>query len=120
MQYLVPLWDGGGTVPVEMGVVRRLVARGHAVTVLGDPTLADEAAAASRTLASPRASYCRTRPRAKAAASPGTTGPRSASISGPRTSTTARNRPSLEEKWLSSVCCVTPAAAATSASRTSS
>ena len=46
MQYLVPLWDGGGTVPVEMGVVRRLVARGHAVTVLGDPTLADEAAAA--------------------------------------------------------------------------
>lgn len=40
MHYLVALWDGGGTVPVEIGVVRRLVDRGHSVTVLGDPTLA--------------------------------------------------------------------------------
>ncbi|MFD2091401.1 nucleotide disphospho-sugar-binding domain-containing protein [Blastococcus deserti] len=46
MQYLVALWDGGGTVPVEVGVVRRLVARGHRVTVLGDPTLAPDVAAA--------------------------------------------------------------------------
>ena len=46
MQVLVALWDGGGTVPVEVGVVRRLVARGHTVTVLGDPTLEPDVAAA--------------------------------------------------------------------------
>lgn len=46
MQYLVALWDGGGTVPVEVGVVRRLVARGHRVRVLGDPTLASDVDAA--------------------------------------------------------------------------
>jgi MGT family glycosyltransferase len=46
MHYLVALWDGGGTVPAEIGVVRRLVARGHGVTVLGDPTLAPEVEAA--------------------------------------------------------------------------
>ena len=46
MHHLVALWDGGGTVPVEIGVVRRLVARGHTVTVLADPTLAEESAAA--------------------------------------------------------------------------
>ncbi|MFP5371219.1 MAG: nucleotide disphospho-sugar-binding domain-containing protein, partial [Actinomycetes bacterium] len=34
----------GGTVPVEMGVVRRLLARGHTVTVLADPTVAAEVA----------------------------------------------------------------------------
>jgi MGT family glycosyltransferase len=37
---LVALWDGGGTVPVEIGVVRRLVTRGHQVTVLADPPMA--------------------------------------------------------------------------------
>jgi MGT family glycosyltransferase len=40
MRVLVALWDGGGTVPAELGVVRRLVARGHAVTVLADPPMA--------------------------------------------------------------------------------
>jgi MGT family glycosyltransferase len=45
MHYLVPLWDGGGTVPVELGVVRRLLARGQTVTVLGDPSIEAEAAA---------------------------------------------------------------------------
>ncbi len=44
MHALVTLWDGGGTVPVEMGVVRRLIARGHTATVLADPTLAADAA----------------------------------------------------------------------------
>ena len=39
MRMLVTLWDGGGTVPAELGVVRRLVARGHEVTVLGDPPM---------------------------------------------------------------------------------
>jgi UDP:flavonoid glycosyltransferase YjiC (YdhE family) len=42
MHYLVALWDGGGTVPVEMGVVRRLLARGHTATVLADPTVASD------------------------------------------------------------------------------
>ena len=44
MHHLVALWDGGGTVPVELGVVRRLLARGHTVTVLGDPTIAADVA----------------------------------------------------------------------------
>ena len=46
MHVCAALWDGGGTVPVEMGVVRRLVAAGHTVTVLGDPTLEAGATAA--------------------------------------------------------------------------
>ncbi|WP_409332508.1 glycosyltransferase [Trujillonella humicola] len=45
MNVLVALWDGGGTVPAEVGVVRRLRARGHAVTVLADPTLERDVAA---------------------------------------------------------------------------
>jgi MGT family glycosyltransferase len=36
------MWDGGGNIPPALGIVRRLVARGHAVRVLGDPTLAEE------------------------------------------------------------------------------
>jgi UDP:flavonoid glycosyltransferase YjiC (YdhE family) len=43
---LAALWDGGGTVPAEVGVVRRLVERGHAVTVLADPALERAVAAA--------------------------------------------------------------------------
>lgn len=42
--YLCALFDGGGTVPVELGVVRRLVRRGHQVTVLGEDTMAEEVA----------------------------------------------------------------------------
>ncbi|MFB9643229.1 nucleotide disphospho-sugar-binding domain-containing protein [Agromyces lapidis] len=38
--YLVALADGGGTVPVELGVVRRLVERGHRVTALVDESMA--------------------------------------------------------------------------------
>lgn len=36
-RYLFAQWDGGGSLPPELTVVRRLVAAGHAVTVLGDP-----------------------------------------------------------------------------------
>lgn len=46
MRVLVALWDGGGTVPAELGVVRRLVARGHEVTVLADPPMERSVAAA--------------------------------------------------------------------------
>lgn len=42
-RFLFAVWDGGGNVPPAFGLVRRLVERGHAVHVLGDPTLADEA-----------------------------------------------------------------------------
>ncbi len=52
MHYLVTLWDGGGTVPAEIGVARRLVQRGHTVTVLVDPTVeADAKAPAPRSAA---------------------------------------------------------------------
>lgn len=44
--YLFALADGGGTVPAELGVVRRLVARGHHVSALVDASMADEARAA--------------------------------------------------------------------------
>jgi MGT family glycosyltransferase len=38
-RFLFVTWDGGGNVPPELSVARRLVARGHAVHVLADPTL---------------------------------------------------------------------------------
>jgi len=37
------MWEGGGTVPPEIGLARKLIARGHAVDVLGDPTIEAEA-----------------------------------------------------------------------------
>ncbi|MBH0776746.1 glycosyltransferase family protein [Nocardia bovistercoris] len=40
--YLFALVDGGGTVPPELGMVRRLVQRGHRVTVLADESMAAE------------------------------------------------------------------------------
>ncbi|WP_394823167.1 glycosyltransferase [Pendulispora albinea] len=45
MNYLFALWEGGGNVPPALSLVRKLVARGHAVTVLGDITMAGEARA---------------------------------------------------------------------------
>lgn len=42
-RYLFAMLEGGGTVPPELGLARRLRARGHAVRVIGDPIL--EAAA---------------------------------------------------------------------------
>lgn len=41
--YLFVMWEGGGTVPPMLGIARRLVGRGHRVTVLGDPTIREEA-----------------------------------------------------------------------------
>lgn len=38
--YLFALTDGGGTVPPELGVARRLVTRGHRVRVLADASMA--------------------------------------------------------------------------------
>ncbi|MBI3200684.1 MAG: glycosyltransferase family 1 protein [Myxococcales bacterium] len=45
-RFLLAMWDGGGTVPPELGVAKRLIARGHQVRVLGDPTIEAEAEAA--------------------------------------------------------------------------
>jgi len=45
-RFLFPMWEGGGNVPPELGVARRLVARGHSVAVLADPTIEDAAVAA--------------------------------------------------------------------------
>ncbi|AWB86220.1 glycosyltransferase [Mycetocola zhujimingii] len=41
-RYLFALIDAGGTVPPELGVVRRLVDRGHSVTVLAGESIADQ------------------------------------------------------------------------------
>lgn len=38
-RFLFAMWEGGGTVPPELGIARRLIARRHAVHVLGDPTI---------------------------------------------------------------------------------
>ena len=41
-RYLFALVDGGGNVPPELSAVRRLVERGHLVTVLGEDSVAGE------------------------------------------------------------------------------
>jgi MGT family glycosyltransferase len=43
--FLLVTWDGGGNIPPELCLARKLIARGHRVRVLGDPTLEDEARA---------------------------------------------------------------------------
>jgi UDP:flavonoid glycosyltransferase YjiC (YdhE family) len=48
-QYLFALVDGGGNVPPELHAARRLIERGHAVTVLADDSVASEVAAAGAT-----------------------------------------------------------------------
>jgi hypothetical protein len=44
-RFLLVSWDGGGNIPPELSLSRRLAARGHSVRVLGDPTLEPEARA---------------------------------------------------------------------------
>ena len=48
--YLFALVDGGGTVPPELGVARRLVERGHHVTVLAEDSMFADVVAAGATL----------------------------------------------------------------------
>ena len=47
-RYLFALVDGGGTVPPELAVVRRLVARGHDVIVLAEDSMEAEVRASRR------------------------------------------------------------------------
>lgn len=44
-RFLLTMWEGGGTVPPELGVARRLLQRGHHVHVLADPTIRERAEA---------------------------------------------------------------------------
>lgn len=46
MHVLMATWDGGGTVPVELGVARRLIEAGHRVTVLAEPSMGADVAEA--------------------------------------------------------------------------
>jgi len=39
MRVLLAMWEGGGTIPPELTIARKLIARGHDVRVLGDPTI---------------------------------------------------------------------------------
>jgi UDP:flavonoid glycosyltransferase YjiC (YdhE family) len=45
-RFLFAMWEGGGTAPPELAVVSRLIARGHEVSVLGDPSLSTDVEAA--------------------------------------------------------------------------
>ena len=45
-RFLFASWDGGGNVPPMLTMVRRLVARGHDVRVIGDACTRAEAEAA--------------------------------------------------------------------------
>ena len=47
--FLVALVDGGGTVPPEVATVRRLVERGHRVTVLAEDSMTDDVRATGAT-----------------------------------------------------------------------
>jgi MGT family glycosyltransferase len=47
--YLFALVDGGGTVPPELGAARRLVERGHAVTVLAEDSMRPDVEATGAT-----------------------------------------------------------------------
>ena len=49
-RYLIALVDGGGNVPPELHAVRRLVERGHSVTVLAEDSIAEEARATGAVL----------------------------------------------------------------------
>lgn len=46
MRFLLAAWDGGGAIPPQLALMSRLIARGHEVRVLADPTVEPEARAA--------------------------------------------------------------------------
>ena len=48
-RFLLATWDGGGTIPPELGLAAELVGRGHEVVVLSDDTVEREAVDAGAT-----------------------------------------------------------------------
>ena len=48
-RFLFTMWDGGGSLPPELALVRQLLTAGHTVTVLGDPVTEAEVRAAGVT-----------------------------------------------------------------------
>ena len=48
-RFLLATWDGGGTIPPELGLAAELVGRGHEVVVLSDDTVEQEAVDAGAT-----------------------------------------------------------------------
>jgi MGT family glycosyltransferase len=48
-RYLLATWEGGGVLPPELGLARRLVTRGHQVHVIADPAAGDAARSAGCT-----------------------------------------------------------------------
>ena len=48
-RFLLATWDGGGTIPPELGLAAELVDRGHEVVVLSDDTVEQEATEAGAT-----------------------------------------------------------------------
>ena len=48
-RFLLATWDGGGTIPPELGLAAELVQRGHEVVVLSDDTVEQEAVNAGAT-----------------------------------------------------------------------
>lgn len=42
-RYLFVLWEGGGNVPPQLTLARKLIARGHSVRVLADPCVREDA-----------------------------------------------------------------------------
>src|SRR3954453_4018341 len=52
MNYLVTIWDAGGSVPPELALARRLVAAGHRVVALAGPPLQPAVEAAGATFRS--------------------------------------------------------------------
>lgn len=51
-RFLFVMWEGGGNVPVQLGVARELVARGHEVRVLSEPSVEEDVRATGATFAS--------------------------------------------------------------------
>ncbi len=45
-RFLFVLWDGGGNVPLQLGLAQGLVERGHDVRILTENSLASDVAAA--------------------------------------------------------------------------
>ena len=48
-RFLLATWDGGGTIPPELGLAAELIGRGHEVVVLSDDTVEREAVDAGAT-----------------------------------------------------------------------